>query len=267
MDQYLKEKIERFKREKGHIIENKWFPRVTSIIEVKAKPGLYKFYAESVSFEEANRKKGLAGSEGSKIHTAIEKILVGEEITIEKELEPSIIAFKEFMKQNEIIADKTYVEKRILSNQFKYTGTFDFIGYVNGKFSVVDIKTSSSIYKDYGLQTSAYLYALNEEGNLYDEGGRFFKKIPKEVESRFILLIRRKRICQKCGGEYIVRAGREPKIENGDPNCEHQFGEIIGEFELKEFSNQSSDFRAFLACKDLWEWENEFYLRQIGYLD
>jgi hypothetical protein len=262
----LKEKIEKFKREKGHFIENQWFPRVTSIIEVKAKPGLYKFYAESLNFQEANRKKGLAGSEGTKIHEAIEEILAGRTPIVEDEFKPSIKAFMDFLKQNELVVEKDFIEKRLLSKNFRYTGTFDFIGYVNGKFSVVDIKTSSSIYKDYGLQTSAYLYALNEYGSIFDSEGRFVKKIPKEIESRFILLIRRKRICEKCGAEYIVRSGREPKIENGDPNCEHKFGEIIGEFELKEFENHTNDFKAFLACKDLWEWENEFFLKQIGYL-
>lgn len=262
----LKEKIEKFKKEKGHIIENQWLPRVTSIIEIKAKPGLYKFYAEASNFEEANQKKGLAGSEGTKIHQAIEMMLIGQTPIVEKDLQPSLQAFREFLRQNEIIVDKSFIEKRLVSAQFKYTGTFDFIGYINGKFAVVDIKTSSNIYRDYGLQTSAYFYALNESGNLYDENGKLQFKLPRYVESRFVLLIRRKRICEKCGAEYIVRAGQTPNIKNGDPQCNHQFGPIIGEFELKEFTNQEADFKAFLACKDLWEWENEFYLKQIGYL-
>ena len=262
----LKEKIEKFKREKGHIVENKWLPRVTSIIEIKAKPGLYKFYAEASNFEEANQRKGLAGSEGTKIHQAIEMILSGQKPIVDKDLQPSIDAFKEFLRHNELIVDKNFIERRLVSKQFKYTGTFDFVGYVNGKFAVVDIKTSSNIYRDYGLQTSAYFYALNEFGELYDENGKFKIKLPTNVETRFVLLIRRKRICEKCGAEYIVRAGQKPNIKNGDPQCEHQFGAIIGEFELKEFTNQEADFKAFLACKDLWEWENEFYLKQIGYL-
>ena len=29
-----------------------WYPRVTKIVEIKAKPALYKFYAELNSFEE-----------------------------------------------------------------------------------------------------------------------------------------------------------------------------------------------------------------------
>jgi hypothetical protein len=56
------------------------------------------------------------------------------------------------------------------------------------------------------------------------------------------------------------------KIKEGDPNCEHKFGEITYEWELKEFENPEEDFKGFLACKDLWEWEYRDYLKEIGYL-
>ena len=37
---------EKFKNENGYDIDGVWYPRVNSILSIKAKPALYKFYAD-----------------------------------------------------------------------------------------------------------------------------------------------------------------------------------------------------------------------------
>ena len=76
------------------------------------------------------------------------------------------------------------------------------------------------------------------------------------------------KVCLKCGATLRNKGGiekvREFKVEK--PCKVHQWSEMRGFIEIKEFSNWEKDFKAFLAAKKLWEWENEYWLKQIGYL-
>ena len=53
-------------------------------------------------------------------------------------------------------------EFTVYSDDHKFAGTVDALGYVNDKLTLVDYKTSSGIWPDYDLQTSSYLCALLE---------------------------------------------------------------------------------------------------------
>ena len=50
-----------------------------------------------------------------------------------------------------------------------------------------------------------------------------------------------------------------------DPN-EHEWGPLTGTAQIKESPYWKEDFEAFLAAKKLWEWENEYWLKRIGYI-
>lgn len=257
-------KIEEFKKEFGYVIENTWYPRVTKICEIKSKPGLYKFYADSPNYEEASRKKVKAADEGKIIHEIVESFIKKRQIIVPPEYEGIQKAFEDFLKQNFFFSREEWLEKKTIHPVHRYAGTFDIIGELNGYFSLIDIKTSKVIYEDYRLQTAAYVNALNEEGIIRDEKGR---KIPllRPIEKRFILRLSQKRICEKCGAVLNLRKmGSE--IKGGEAFCSHKFGEIKGEWELKEFDNLEEDFKGFLGCKTLWEWEYRDYLKEIGYL-
>lgn len=252
--------LEHFKSLAGYDIDGIWYPRVTKIVEIKAKPALYKFYAELNNFEEGENVKKLSASEGTLIHETIEKILTGQSYEIDPIIKPSVDAFFEFMEQKNIQVDPELVEKRIINYDEKYAGTLDAMALIDGKFGVLDIKTSQSIYRDYNLQTSAYMAALEPQ-------------FPN-LQSRWILRIDQSRKCQKCGANLRSKGGRDkirPLRKNGAilPMCdenEHNWSEIKGEVELQEFPYWQNDFKAFIGAKKLWEWENEFWLKQAGYL-
>src|SRR3989344_6129792 len=154
---------EHFKSLSGYEIDGVWYPRVTKIVEIKAKPALYRFYAEMNNFNEGESVKKQSATEGTLIHETVEKILVGEKPEIDPTIKPAIEAFLEFLDEKNIQVDPALVEKRIVNFDERYAGTLDALALIDGKFGVLDVKTSQSIYRDYNLQTSAYMAALQNE--------------------------------------------------------------------------------------------------------
>ena len=97
-------------------------------------------------------------------------------------------------------------------------------------------------------------------------------QLPRDIETRWILRIDQQKKCKKCGASLREKGGRQ-KIRKGRSTksniClaeEHEWGDPVGEVEMREFPYVYRDFRAFAAAKILWEWENDYWLKQIGYL-
>lgn len=248
--------VEEFKKLAGYEIDGFWYPRVTKIVEIKAKPALYRFYGRMENFAAAEQVKRQSASEGTLIHETVEKILTGEQPPVPPHIEPSIKAFLEFLLKNHINVDPAYVEHRLVNYEHRYAGTLDAIAMIGGRLGVLDIKTSQEIYRDYDLQTSAYLAAMRD--------------IVKGLETRWILRIDQSRSCIHCGALLRSKGGTpQVKTQWGNPfmkACTHEWGPVEGRIELKEFPYWQEDFEAFLGAKKLWEWENNDWLKQVGYL-
>lgn len=251
--------INEFKEAAGYDVSGTWFPRVTKIIEIKSKPALYKFYGDLDSFDQGEEIKQKSASEGTLIHETVESLLLGQKPVVEPSIAPSVAAFEEFIEQKHIKVFPEYVERQLVNRDEKYAGTLDALAYIDGKVGVLDIKTSQSIYRDYNLQTSAYMAALD---------GRI-----KRLDSRWILRIDQNKKCKKCGATLRQKGGRDKiRYQRSDvrnqmaEKCEHTWGDLTGIIELKEFPYWREDYKAFQAAKKLWEWENDYWLRQVGYL-
>lgn len=249
--------LEEFMEQNGYIIDGIWYPRVTSIVSIKSKPALFKFYGEAASFGHAMQISGRSASQGTKIHNAIETILKGEEPEIDEEIRPAVEAFRDFQNTNELKVNAEAIEQRVYHKAHRYAGTVDALAEIGGRYGVLDIKTSSGIWRDYNLQTSAYLAALQEP--------ELFQNYNLEPpRTRWILRIDQTRRCKRCDARKREKGGRET-IKNAAAGCDHLWGPVQGEWELKELSGFDDDFKAFLAAKTLWSWENEYWLKQIGY--
>ena len=254
-----------FKNANGYEISGIWYPRVTRILEIKAKPALEQFFKEMESFSSAEDVKNKSAAHGSLVHDTVERLATGRPVEISQEIRPAITAFQEFNEGRNIIFHPEFVERQVWSLRHRYAGTVDAIATVDGKFGVLDIKTSSGFYAEYNLQTAAYMTALQEFS---------IKKtlcLPRDIETRWILRINQHRVCERCGATLREKGGRT-KIKNGKskrtPVCEeeaHEWGACEGDIELKEFPFVYKDMKAFVAAKTLWEWENDYWLRQIGY--
>lgn len=247
--------LDKFKEGTGYVINDIWYPRVTSIVDIKAKPALYRYYASLPNYEAGEKIKQRSADEGTAVHEAIQAIMIGEDRVIPEEVRPAAEAFLKFAKNTKIETSKEWIEKRIINFDERYSGTIDAVAVINGKLGVLDIKTSQAIYRDYCLQTSAYMASLQYE-------------LP-EIATRWILRVDQKQSCRKCGATRRTKGGKEkirtPWNNSFAKNCDHEWMSAKGEIELQEFPDFTEDYQAFLGAKKLWEWENIGWLKQIGY--
>ncbi|MFA5052500.1 MAG: hypothetical protein WC565_00340 [Parcubacteria group bacterium] len=247
--------LEDFKAGAGYVIGDIWYPRVTSIVNIKAKPALYRYYASLPSYAMGEAIKQKSADEGTAIHEIIQAIMVGDSPTLTDDIRGAAEAFIKINEGLKISTCREHVEKRIINFDERYSGTADAIVEIGGKVGVLDIKTSQAIYRDYCLQTSAYMEPLRYE-------------IP-EISTRWILRVDQNQSCRKCGAIKRTKGGNE-KIKlpwrNGfAKNCEHEWSAVKGEIEIQEFPDFAEDYEAFLGAKKLWEWEHLPWLKQIGY--
>jgi hypothetical protein len=248
--------INDFKEQCGYTIDGDWYPRVTKIVTIKAKPALYYYYGEAKSYRAAKEATERSAVEGTMLHEAVEGLLLGKNDEIPEAVAPAVRSFQDFFEKNHIHVTPELVERRIVNRDHRYAGTVDAIARIGGKLGVLDIKTSQSIYRDYNLQTSAYMDALKNEF--------------EDLSTRWILKIDQIQKCVRCGAIRRVKGGRE-KIKTDWKNramreCTHEWSELYGDIELKEFPSWQDDFTAFLGAKRLWEWENEEWLKKVAYL-
>ncbi|MBI2609691.1 hypothetical protein HYW53_00755 [Candidatus Giovannonibacteria bacterium] len=261
---------EHFKSTCGHEVNGFWFPRVTKILDVKAKPAIEFFLKEMESYSAAEEVKNKSAEEGSLVHAVVQKVAVGEPVEIPREIAPAVSSFEKLRAEKGIIFYPEFIERPVWSVAHRYAGTVDALCTIDGKFGVLDIKTSPNFYPEYNLQTAAYLQALQEYSVKMSIG------LPEDIQTRWILRINQHRVCEKCGATLREKGGRT-KIKNGSASrrtngvkpCseeEHVWCDPVGDVELKEFPYYYRDVKAFMAAKTLWEWENDYWLRQIGYL-
>jgi hypothetical protein len=118
-----------FKKKNGYEIEGFWYPRVTSICKIIAKPGLERWLANQPSFASMQRKRKRLTDWGKDVHDIIETILMG---------------------------------RRVISKDHSYSGTLDVLAEIDGKMGILDLKTSRDIWDDYFIQAAAYFNAYNE---------------------------------------------------------------------------------------------------------
>ncbi|RMD60100.1 hypothetical protein D6833_10395 [Candidatus Parcubacteria bacterium] len=250
------ERLAQFQEENGYWIGGTWYPRVTKIISIKAKPALYRFYGNAESFENGKEIAERAAEEGTLIHSTAQALLLGKSPLIPQELAPAFQKLQEFLDTTPILTAPEHIERKAVHRRYRYAGTADALVTIGGKFGVLDIKTSSGIFREFGLQTAAYLAALKEE-------------FPS-LATRWILRIDQVRICEACNAMERKKGGARKitlKRKKSCPEHHHQWTAAQGIVELRELPYWQYDFNAFLSAKHLWEWEYAYWLRKIGYFD
>src|SRR3989344_826288 len=213
-----------FKESCGYSFDDNWYPRVTRIVSIKAKPALYRYYGRAASFAAAQNTTEKSAQEGTLLHAAAEAILLGEEPQVAPLIQPAISAFREFLAKTDIRVAAGQVEMRIKSDTHRYAGTIDALAEIDGRLGVLDIKTSSAVYRDYNLQTAAYMEAL--------------KDLHLRLETRWILRIDQHRACERCGAILRVKGGQPTIRKAGHFLChprEHAWQDLEGAVELHEF--------------------------------
>ena len=143
------------------------FPSITTILNAYPhSEQLVKWIAEK-GYNEAREHRDQAGKDGTQVHTAIENLLNGAELTEEGfklEVWNKIHSFAKWHAEYkpEIIR----LELPVFSKKLEVPGRVDCIAKLNDQLYVLDWKSSRSIHNSYYLQLSAYATAIEEMTDL-----------------------------------------------------------------------------------------------------
>lgn len=123
---------------------------------------------------------------GTAAHDIFHGIVEGKDVVIPYELQAPSKRFSEWYIKSgiEIVATELIVANKLL----KYGGRLDAIGYRDGKWGIVDYKTSSGFYgNEYAYQVGGYADAVEAQYGIrvsWAEIARFSKKEPFDCEVR-----------------------------------------------------------------------------------
>ena len=173
----LKEKIQYKKLERVTTAEGRRYigddnvpvPSVTTILDKTSDKTALIAWRKRVGDQEANRVSKESAGLGTKVHNAIEKYILGEEVTFGNNVvsvmakEMSDLVINEGLKN----VDEIWGTEIGLIAPGLYAGTTDCVGMHEGSEAIIDFKTSKKIKKeewieDYYLQCCAYALAHNE---------------------------------------------------------------------------------------------------------
>jgi hypothetical protein len=116
-------------------------------------------------------KVRLSNAVGTEFHRCCEVLLSGKSPeTPCKRVSAMVDVFKRGWFDTAYVAP-WQTEMKVWSVRYRYQGTLDMVGEVNGVPTLVDFKTSSRINEDMGMQLAAYANAYRElTGQKVDNG-------------------------------------------------------------------------------------------------
>lgn len=155
------------------------------------------YYYKGIDGENPQEIFRQSGKRGTLAHTIIEKEWGGPEPDYEnyskadiESAENAVLSYYEWAKDHTL--EPILIEGQMVSEKYMYGGTCDFYGKLDGKLTLIDLKTSSGIYENYYYQLAAYWNLLVENeykveqvailrvGREEDEGFEF-RVIPMEI--------------------------------------------------------------------------------------
>ncbi len=151
--------------ERFYTLDNKtFFPSVTTVLSVYPKGWGYNDWLKSNGYN-ADILLQRAGERGTNVHDAIERFLIGEEITfINKDGRENhtldewqmICRFMEFYERTVDPGSEMGIETMLFSKKMRLGGTADLVCKINGETWLIDYKTSNALYKTHEVQLAVY---------------------------------------------------------------------------------------------------------------
>ena len=148
-------------------------PGVTTILgRFKESGGLihwaWKCGIDGINYRDARDK---AASAGSIAHQWIDDHVHGQDLTEFPEASREDLdlaasgfdAFLEWFAQTRVQIIET--ETPLVSEEYRFAGTFDALAEIGGRLVLLDWKTSNATYSDYVCQLAAYRQLLRERGD------------------------------------------------------------------------------------------------------
>lgn len=163
------------------------FKQAIEHLEPRLKPGLDEVAIRrllddaSVAADRVTREAGYIGSSVHKwIEERVEKKIAGRDVEYTLPDHSAVRAGVEAFLDWEIEAGPRYIasERKVYSREHRFVGTLDMLAEIDGKLSIVDLKTSNRIYAEHWLQTAAYQIAVEEEDGI-EVAQRVILHLPK----------------------------------------------------------------------------------------
>lgn len=120
---------------------------------------------------------------GTQAHLMIEQFINGEEVDKpeDKRAKQAFDNALKWIDQTKIKVISKWQEVGLVSEEYRFGGTPDAIGELDGKLILLDWKTSNGIYQDYLIQIAAYRHLW--ESNFPDrpiDGGMYLCRFSKD---------------------------------------------------------------------------------------
>lgn len=131
-----------------------------------------------------------AGDRGTRVHEACTDYdMEGDDADIDADILPYVQAYADW-KRDYSVGDWELYEHALATDTlslsgFRFAGTLDRLGWIDGRLTLVDIKTSARLdMATYTAQLSAYMYLLQLHG--YDVRDAAILQLKKEKKYRYI---------------------------------------------------------------------------------
>ncbi len=168
-----------FKRARAHqryrLADGTIVPGVTTIVGLLNKPHLVA-WANKMGLQgiDTTAYTAAAAGAGSCAHEIIQAMVGGPEVDFSKytgeEIEAARNAadkFRAWLVNHDM--QTHMIEEQIVSERYRTGGTIDWYGELDGKMTLVDIKTSGNVYAEHVIQVAAYAQMLKDEEYQVDE--------------------------------------------------------------------------------------------------
>ncbi len=195
-------------------------PSVTTVLGIINKPALVP-WANKLGLQGINSSNYVSETAiiGTATHELIELYIKNKPMNFEdfkcnkeqfKQAQIGFEKFKEWLLYQdsfELIAS----EKKLVSNKYNYGGTIDCITKLNGIVTLIDFKTSASIYSEHKFQVSAYKELATE--NNYNIGQVVILRVGRDNQENYFeyVPLSKKQLQQ---GFKVFRAALKLYVEN-----------------------------------------------------
>ncbi len=147
---------------------NMWKPSVTTIIGATIHKGIgfETWLGNHPSYKIACQERDAAAARGTEVHELAELYMYGQEVSgSTNEINKHLMSFERFWLEKEVQLVET--ELFMWHKDIPWAGTCDIIAKIDGKYSIIDIKTGN-YYKSHEIQLNMYAELFNKIAEEYD---------------------------------------------------------------------------------------------------
>lgn len=169
-----------------YVVDGEVMPSVSEIIRFISR----EVYGEVTQYVLDN-----AADRGTRVHKATQMLDVVHDVECDEDIVPYVQAYASFIREHKPKWEK--IEFSFYNPHCKYCGTVDRYGDLDGKKTLVDIKTSSALQKVlYGAQLN--LYRMGLEANGFEVERMVILHLTKDGKAKIVEIEKNDDVAMAC---------------------------------------------------------------------